>query len=81
MTMHKALQRLEEYIKYIKETLIRAASNSNGKSRTWSNEKRTTKTEKRKMGRKQLYGYFKRHITGIIHKKTWTWLKKGNLKT
>ena len=32
------------------------------------------------MGRKRLYGCFKRLTSGISHEKTWTWLKKGNLK-
>ena len=31
------------------------------------------------MGEKQLYGRFKRLIN-ISHQKTWTWLRKGNLK-
>ena len=29
---------------------------------------------------KQLYGRFKRLINNITHQKTWTWLRKGNLK-
>ena len=29
---------------------------------------------------KQLYGRFKRLINNISHQKTWTWLRKGNLK-
>ena len=29
---------------------------------------------------KQLYGYFKQQTSEISHKKTWTWVKKGNLK-
>ena len=32
------------------------------------------------MGEKQLYGRFKRLINNISHQKTWTWLRKGNLK-
>ena len=32
------------------------------------------------MGRKQLYGHFKRQIGEVAHKKTWTWLRRGNLK-
>ena len=28
----------------------------------------------------QLYGLFKRLINNISHQKTWTWLRKGNLK-
>ena len=33
------------------------------------------------MERKQLYGRFNQLISDISHKKTWTWLRKGNLKT
>ena len=29
---------------------------------------------------KQLYGRFKRLINNISHQKTWTWLRKGNIK-
>ncbi len=32
------------------------------------------------MGRKQLYGRFKRLINNISRQKTWTWLRKGNFK-
>ena len=32
------------------------------------------------MGKKQLYGRFKRLITTISHDKTWTWLRKGKFK-
>ena len=32
------------------------------------------------MKEKQLYGRFKRLINNISHDKTWTWLRKGNLK-
>ena len=32
------------------------------------------------MGWKKLYGRFKRLINNISHDKTWTWLRKGNLK-
>ena len=30
--------------------------------------------------KKQFYGRFKRLINNISHQKTWTWLRKGNLK-
>ena len=30
--------------------------------------------------RRQLYGYFNRQTGEISRKKTWTWLRKGNLK-
>ena len=32
------------------------------------------------MGEKNLYGRFKRLINTILLEKTWTWLRKGNLK-
>ena len=32
------------------------------------------------MEEKQLYGYFKRQICEISHKRSWTWLRKENLK-
>ena len=31
------------------------------------------------MGRKKIYGRFKRLINNISHQKTWTWLRKENL--
>ena len=39
-----------------------------------------TTTRKQKWEEKQLYGCFKRLINNISHQKTWTWLRKGNLK-
>ena len=39
-----------------------------------------TITRKQKWEEKQLYGRFKRLINNISHEKTWTWLRKGNLK-
>ena len=35
---------------------------------------------KKKKKKQQLYGRFKRLINNISHQKTWTWLRKGNLK-
>ena len=32
------------------------------------------------MGRKKLYVYFKQRTNDISHEKSWTWLRKGNLK-
>ena len=32
------------------------------------------------MGEKQIYGSFKRETDNISREKTWTWLRKGNLK-
>ena len=39
-----------------------------------------TTTRKQKWEGKQLSGRFKRLINNISHQKTWTWLRKGNLK-
>ena len=41
---------------------------------------RMTTTGKQKWEEKQLYGRFKRLINNISHQKTWTWVRKGNLK-
>ena len=41
---------------------------------------RTEITRKQKWEEKQLYGYFKRLTSNISYEKTWTWLRKGNLK-
>ena len=40
----------------------------------------TTITRKKKWEEKQLYGHFKWLTSDISHEKTWTWLRKGNLK-
>ena len=42
--------------------------------------RRTPTTRKQKWEEKQLYGSFKRLVNNISHQKTWTWLRKGNLK-
>ena len=39
---------------------------------------RTTISRKQKCKKTQLYGRFKRLISDILHKKTWTWLRKRN---
>ena len=41
---------------------------------------RTTITRKQNWEEKRLHGYFKRPTSEILHEKTWTGLKKGNLK-
>ena len=40
---------------------------------------RTKITRKQKWEEKKLYGHFKQLISDISCKKTWTWLRKGNL--
>ena len=37
-------------------------------------------TREKKWEQKQIHGHFKRLINNISHEKTWTWLRKGNLK-
>ena len=71
------IQALEEYTQKSKERLITAARNSN--INIWTS-KNTTKTRKQKWEEKQLYGYFKRQTAEIAHVKTWSWLRRGNLK-
>ena len=71
------IQQLEDYTKKSKDRLLMAANNS--RCGIWTNRK-TTKTRKQKWEEKQLYGYFKRQIEEVAHEKTWTWLRKGNLK-
>ena len=66
---------VEEYIKKIKETLIKAARNSNGNIR--SIRKTTITTIKQKWEEKQLYGYFKQQTADISQGMIWTWLRKG----
>ena len=41
---------------------------------------RMTISRKQKREEKQVYGCFKGLISNISHEKTWTWLRKGNLK-
>ena len=56
--------------------LITPTRNNTDNTRT----KRTTITRNQKWEEKQLYERFKRLISNISHEKTWTWLRKGNLK-
>ena len=59
---------------YYEERLITATSKSTDNIKT----NRTKKLGKRNG---KMYGYFKRQTSEISHKKTLTWLRKGNLKT
>ena len=71
-----SIQRLEDYIEKRKGGLITAIRNYTN----YPMDNRMTITRKQKWEGKQLYGRFKRKINNISHDKTWTWLKKGNLK-
>ena len=71
-----SIQRLEDNIQKYDGGLITAIRNDNDNTI----DNRMTITSKQKLERKQLYGCFKRPINNISHDKTWTWLRKGNLK-
>ena len=71
-----SIQRLEDYIEKLKQGLITAIRNDTDNAI----DDRMTTTKKWKWEEKQLYGRFKRLINNISHQKTWTWLRKGNLK-
>ena len=76
----ESIQGLEDYIKKNKEKVIAEASNSIGNIRVYVKKKKNNKRRKHKWEEKQSYKYFKRQTGEIAHKKTWTWLRKGNLK-
>ena len=60
-----SLRRLKDLIKKKKRRITATKNNTNN-----------TRISKKK---KQLYGHFKRQSSEISPKKTWTWLRKGNL--
>ena len=70
------IQRLEDYIEKHERGLITAIRNDTDNTI----DDRMTTTRKQKWEEKQFYGCFKRLINNISHQKTWTWLRKGNLK-
>ena len=71
-----SIQRLEDYIDKHERGLITAIR----KDTDNTIDDRMTITRKQKWEEKQLYGLFKRLINTISYEKTWTWLRKGNLK-
>ena len=71
-----SIQRLEDFIQKHGERLIIAIKDNTNDTRTSG----TTITRKQKWEEKQLYGRFKRLKSDISQEKTWTWLRKGNLK-
>ena len=73
-TVDASIQRLEHYIEKHERGLITTIRVD---TENTINERMTTR--KQKWEGKQLYGRFKRLIN-ISHQKTWTWLRKGNLK-
>ena len=75
-TVDASIQRLEDYIERHERGLITTIRVDTDNTIN----KRMTTTWKQKWEGKQLYGSFKRLINNISHQKTWTWLRKGNLK-
>ena len=75
-TVDASIQRLKDYIEKHERGLITTIRNDMDHT---INE-RMTPTTKQKWEGKQLYGRFKFLINNISHQKTWTWLRKGNLK-
>ena len=75
-TVDASIQRFEDYIEKHERGL-----NTNIRNDTDNTiDERMTTTRKQKWEGKQLYGCFKCLINNISHQKTWTWLRKGNLK-
>ena len=74
-TVDASIQRLEDYIEKHERGLITTIRNDTENMI----DKRVTTTRKQKWEGKQLHGRFKRLIN-ISHQKTWTWLRKRNLK-
>ena len=75
-TVDASIQRLEDYIEKHERGLITTIRNDLDNTI----DERMTTTVKQKWEGKQLYGRFKRQINNISHQKSWTWLRKGNLK-
>ena len=74
-TIGASIQQLEDYIEKHERRLITAIRNDTDNT---IDERMTTR--KQKWEGKQLYGCFKHLVNNISHQKTWTWLRKGNLK-
>ena len=75
-TVDTSIQRLEDYIEKHERGLITTIRNDTDNTI----DERMTTTRKQKWEGKQLYGCFERLVNNISHRKTWTWLRKGNLK-
>ena len=71
-----SIQRFEDYIEKHERGLIAAIRNDTDNTI----DDRMTTTRKQKWKKTQLDGRFKRLINNISQEKTWTWLRKGNLK-
>ena len=75
-SVHASIQQLEDNIEKHERGLITAIRSDTDNTI----DDRMTITRKQKWEGKQHYGRFKWLINTISHQKTWTWLRKGNLK-
>ena len=75
-TVDASIQRLEDYIEKHERGLITTIRVDTDNTI----DERVTTTRKQEWEGKQLYGRFKRLINNISHQKSWTWLRKGNVK-
>ena len=75
-TVDASIQGLEDYIEKHVRGLITTIKNDTDNTI----DERMTTTRKQKWEGKQLYDRFKHLINNISHQKTWTLLRKGNLK-
>ena len=75
-SVNASIQQLKDYIEKHERGLITTIRNDTDNTI----DDRMTTTRKQKWEGKQLYGRFKRLINNISHQKTWTCLRKGNLK-
>ena len=73
-----SIKRLEGYIEKHERGLITATRNDTDNPKT--NRMTITRIKMRRIREKKLYVCFKRRISYISHEKTWTWLRKGNIK-
>ena len=76
VSVDASIQRLEGYIEKHERGLITDIRNDTDNTI----DDRMTTTRKQKWEKKQFCGRFKRLISNISHQKTWTWIRKGNLK-
>ena len=74
--VNASLKQLQDYTEKYEGGLITAITNDTDNMKT----NRMTITRKQKWEEKQLYGRFKQLISNISNVKTWTRLRKGNLK-
>ena len=70
---------LDRYVQTNSEEIIKSARDSATNNKV-ENNGTVQQTRKERWEGKKLYGEFKRQIQDIADEKSWTWLRKGNLK-